>query len=141
LMRFDWVGTILGTILVVIYFLLYQSLGEEFRTVLSSLIVWLLIFGITGLFIRYASNHSMTMRYISDASYWVYLVHLPLTAFIPSLLLNWEVPSTIKFLTVLICTATICFVTYHYLVRATFIGKFLNGRKYERQALKLSFYK
>jgi len=33
----------------------------------------------------------------------------------------------------LISTGLICFVSYHYLVRGSFIGKFLNGRKYSRK--------
>ncbi len=99
----------------------------------NSAIVWLLIFGITGLFIRYGSNHSSRMRYISDSSYWVYLVHLSFTTIIPGFIADWPLPATLKFLFVLICTGIISFVSYHYLVRGTFIGKFLNGRKYLRK--------
>lgn len=137
LMRLDWVSTILGMILFLIYFLMNRSLSNELIIILSSLIVWLFIFGITGLFIRYASKHSLKMRYISDASYWVYLIHLPLTAIIPSFLVNWEVPSTIKFLTVLTSTITICFVSYNYFVRNSFIGKFLNGKKYSKKTISV----
>jgi len=108
-------------------------LNEPSLILLKSLTVWLFIFGITGLFIRYGSKHSALMRYISDASYWVYLIHLPLTAFLPSLLFDWNVSAIIKFLTVLAFTTLICFSTYHFFVRASFIGKFLNGRKYPRK--------
>jgi membrane-bound acyltransferase YfiQ involved in biofilm formation len=73
------------------------------------------------------------MRYISDSSYWVYLIHLSFTAIIPSFIVDWEIPSTLKFLIVLISAGIICFVSYHYLVRGTFIGKFLNGRKYSKK--------
>ncbi len=133
MMRLDWFCTILGFILTIIYFVNLKPLNKGYFIILSSFIVWLFIFGITGLFIRYGSKHSSRMRYVSDASYWVYLIHLPLTVFIPSLLLNWDVPSTIKFLTVLIITTFICFSTYHYFVRTSFIGKFLNGKKYSRK--------
>jgi hypothetical protein len=34
---------------------------------------------------------------------------------------------------VVLSTSVICFVSYHYLVRGTFIGKFLNGRKYSKK--------
>ena len=57
--------------------------------------VWLFIFGFTGLFIRYASQHSAIMRYVSDSSYWVYLLHLPLTAFIPGLIAGIAMPAFI----------------------------------------------
>ena len=35
----------------------------------------------------------------------------------------------IKFLFVLLTTSIVCLLTYHYFVRSTFIGKFLNGKK------------
>lgn len=130
LMALDWTCTLLGIILFSIYFFFNQLLDYKLVITLSSLIVWLFVFGITGLFIRYGSNYSSRMRYISDASYWVYLIHLSFTAIIPSLLIDWEVPATFKFLTVLISTTFICFVSYNYCVRSSFIGKFLNGRKY-----------
>ena len=95
--------------------------------------VWLFIFGITGLFIRYGSGHSPKMRYISDASYWVYLMHLLFTLIIPSFIVDWPIHAIFKFLIVMTSTGIICFVSYHYLVRSTFIGKFLNGRKYSKQ--------
>jgi glucan biosynthesis protein C len=133
IMRLDLICTVLGLLLLSIHFFMYLSLSFEIHIIANSVIVWLLIFGITGLFIRYGSKHSSTMRYISDSSYWVYLVHLFLTAIIPSFIVEWPLPATIKFLFVLISTGIICFVSYHYLVRGTFIGKFLNGRKYSRK--------
>jgi len=130
LMSLDWICTLLGIVLFSIYFFSKHQLDYIVAITLSSFIVWLFIFGITGLFIRFGSNYSSKMRYISDSSYWVYLIHLSFTALLPSLLIDWEVPATLKFLTVLIGTTLICFVTYHYFVRSSFIGKFLNGRKY-----------
>lgn len=132
MMRLDWLCVVLGFIVTIFYLFNLKTLGEEHIIFLKSFTVWLFIFGITGLFIRFGSKHSSRMRYISDASYWVYLIHLPLTAFIPSLLFNWNVPSTVKFITVLVTTTFICFTTYHYFVRTTFIGKFLNGKKYPK---------
>ncbi|GAA4115551.1 hypothetical protein GCM10022393_15700 [Aquimarina addita] len=63
----------------------------------------------------------------------MYLFHFSLTILIPSFILDWPIPATLKFLAVLVGTKAICFITYHYVVRATFIGKFLNGRKYSRR--------
>jgi peptidoglycan/LPS O-acetylase OafA/YrhL len=107
-----------------------QYLNSKLIMFLNSIIVWLFVFGISGLFIRYASKHSKRIRYISDASYWVYLIHLPIAALIPAFISNWALPAIIKFLIVFFITTSLCFVSYHYLVRASFIGKFLNGRKY-----------
>lgn len=132
MMKADWLCVILAISLFSINFFFPGSFNFFGLIAIKSLTVWLFIFGFTGLFIRYASNHSALMRYVSDASYWVYLVHLSIVVLIPSFIVNWPIPPTLKFLTVLSLTGLICFVSYHYLVRTTFIGKFLNGRKYSR---------
>lgn len=131
---YDWQYTFLGTALFTWYFFTDTSeLSIYIIMIIRSLSCWLLILGITGLFIRFGSNHSPRMRYISDSSYWVYLLHLPLTIIIPALIADWNLPGSIKFLLVTLLTTIICFLTYHYFVRSTFIGKFLNGRRYSRK--------
>jgi peptidoglycan/LPS O-acetylase OafA/YrhL len=136
MMKLDWACAILGLLLYTAYLILgliYQPFNLVTNILINSLVVWLFIFGITGLFIRYGSNHSPLMRYVSDSSYWVYLLHLPLTLLIPGLISDWPLPATLKMLVVVLSTTSICFVSYHYMVRGTFIGKFLNGRKYSRK--------
>jgi hypothetical protein len=133
LKRMDWWSTALGIALFSVYFFWKDDFKFYDAIIIKSITVWCLIFGITGLFIRYTSNHSRVMRYISDASYWVYLIHLSFTAIIPGLIMNWTLPATVKFLIVMLGTFFVCFVSYHYLVRATFIGQFLNGRRYSKK--------
>ncbi len=139
--RYDWNCTILAIVLATIQGLTIQNSelapnGNSGILILySSVVVCLFMFGITELFIRYGSKHSARMRYISDSSYWVYLIHLPITAILPAFIWKLPFPAIAKFLIVLSVTTIICFVSYHYLVRATFIGKFLNGRKYPRKGI------
>lgn len=132
LKQLDWLFTILGLVLLTVNFLFDSAFSPTATMAVNALLVWLFSFGITGLFIRYGSNHSVRMRYVSDASYWFYIIHLPLTTLIPGLIASWPLPAVVKFLIVLTATALVCALTYHYLVRSTFIGKFLNGRKYPR---------
>lgn len=132
-LKYDWLFSILAIVLFTTYFLMdYTAIALEVKMAIKSVNVWLFTFGFTGLFMRYASKHSAIMRYVSDSSYWVYLLHLPLTAFLPAFLYGLDITSFFKFLMVMTGTTIICFVTYHYLVRATFIGEFLNGRSYSR---------
>lgn len=136
--RYDWICTISAVVIATIQGLAIKNYGLEPNSnsgiliLCSSIVVCLFMFGITGLFIRYGSNHSVRMRYISDSSYWVYLIHLPLTAIIPAFIWNIPILAFVKFLIVLSTTTIICFACYNYFVRNTFIGKFLNGRKYPR---------
>ena len=109
-MKYDWLSFILAVLIFSIYFFMNSGFSYIFHIIIKSIMVWLFVFSITGLFfVRYASSHSPLMRYISDASYWVYLIHLPLTAIIPGLISDWMIPATFKFLFVLIITSTLCF--------------------------------
>ncbi|MEP1093868.1 MAG: acyltransferase family protein [Cyclobacteriaceae bacterium] len=130
MMKYDWFLTITACTLYTVMFVWSSYIDDVPTGLLYAVVTWLFIFGITGLFIRYMSKYSARMRYLSDASYWVYLIHLPLTILIPGLIVDVPLPAFGKFSIVLITTSVICFATYHYLVRATFVGKFLNGRKY-----------
>ena len=97
-----------------------------------ALIVWLLAFGMTGLFQKYGNRPSASVRYIVDASYWIYLVHLPFTIWIPGLLAGQSWSSVSKVLVVTSATSLIGLVTYALLVRSTFVGTMLSGRRYTR---------
>ena len=134
--RFDWVLFILGMSIYTLKYFLSDFIGDVAYGALNALLIWFFVFGIIGLFNRYFNQQSFQMRYISDASYWVYLTHLPLTLFIPGLLAGLPLPFYIKFLIVVMATTFITFITYHFMVRATPIGKFLNGRTYSLQAQK-----
>jgi glucan biosynthesis protein C len=93
---------------------------------------WCFIYGFLGLFLRYLGKPSPLARYMADASYWMYLVHLPCTIVLPAFLSTLPLPTVVKFSAVLGTTTVLAVVTYHYWVRATVIGKVLNGRRYPR---------
>lgn len=133
-MDHDWLMVLSGVVIFTISFHveMFDEL-TELGALTNSVCVWLFIFGFTGLFMRYFNDHYAKLRYVSDSAYWVYLLHLPLTAGLPGLIGDWPVPGFVKFLFVVAMTVLVCFVTYHYFVRATVIGQFLNGRKYSRR--------
>jgi surface polysaccharide O-acyltransferase-like enzyme len=124
----DLLFTLLGIILFSITYGYKEHLQINALMALNALTVWLFVFGIMGLFIRFASTYSPRMRYISNASYWVYLVHLCFIMFLPGMIAGLNAPGPVKAFIVCFLTTLCCFVSYHYLVRGTFIGKFLNGR-------------
>jgi ABC-type multidrug transport system ATPase subunit/peptidoglycan/LPS O-acetylase OafA/YrhL len=96
--------------------------------------IWSWSFAVIGIATRIASQPSRTTRYVADASYWIYLVHLPIVAAFQVLVGQWPWHWSIKFPLVLAASLSVLFVTYHYLVRSTFIGQVLNGRRYPRHA-------
>lgn len=115
---------------------LYPSLEKTnvlyFYSACNSITAWCFTFGFTGMSIRYLNKYSVIGRYVSDASYWVYLMHLPLIVYLQSMLVQLDLNPLIKFVIVISSTALILFVSYNYLVRDTFIGEFLSGKRFKR---------
>lgn len=88
------------------------------------------VFGTLGAFQELCHSHSPTWRYFADASYWIYIAHIPVVPILEILIFRWDIPSWIKVPGLLVVSFSILTLSYHYLVRSTFIGKALNGRKY-----------
>jgi glucans biosynthesis protein C len=101
--------------------------------VLYSLAAWNWVFALIGISLRFLSNFNPIRRYIADASYWIYLTHLPLIMALQTLLGKLEWSWVFKFLLILIAAFIILFSSYHLLVRYSFIGVVLNGKRAKRQ--------
>lgn len=93
---------------------------------------WSLSFAAIGLALRFLSDHSPARRYIADSSYWIYLVHLPLIMVLQAAVSRTPWPWEVKFALILGVGFTLMFASYHFLVRRTFIGAILNGRRIPR---------
>lgn len=78
---------------------------------------------------KYFNLESKISRYIADASYWIYLIHLPLLFFIQFKLLDVDWNLWIKFMVSSLGTMAIGLITYMIMVRWTPIGSLLNGKK------------
>lgn len=88
---------------------------------------WQLVWAVVGVFNRWATGNVPWVRYASDASYWVYLVHLPVVVWVAAVLLPWEVSRFVKFPIVLGTALVAPLLGYHLFVRGTFVGSFLNA--------------
>ncbi|WMW80912.1 acyltransferase family protein [Undibacterium cyanobacteriorum] len=78
---------------------------------------------------RWLDVHHGFLRYIADASYWVYLVHLPLIFAIQIPLMDVNLHWSAKLLLSVGTVLGIAFLTYHFLVRGRMLGRFLNGQQ------------
>jgi ABC-type multidrug transport system ATPase subunit len=90
------------------------------------------VFAILGLALRFLANESPARRYVADASYWIYLVHLPIVALMQVLVAKLPWHWSIKFPFLLAASFAILFLSYHWLVRFTIIGEILNGQRRRR---------
>ena len=89
----------------------------------------LLVGGVLGGFVRYFTTENRTLRYISDAAYWLYLVHLPLVAWLQILLLHSTIYGFLRFGIVVAVATFIALITYQWFVRYTIIGNVLHGKR------------
>src|SRR5690606_10180413 len=99
---------------------------------MHGLAAWGLSLGITGAAMRFLSASSPARRYLADASYWIYLAHLPLVAALQVWVGHWPLHWSIKFALVLGMSLAVLLASYHWLVRPTLLGQLLNGRRYRR---------
>lgn len=97
--------------------------------------IWTATFAIIGVALRFLSGFSPTWRYLADASYWLYLVHLPIMMALQIALSQLDWPGLVKFAVILIVAIPPMLASYHLMVRFTFIGAVLNGRRAERRVL------
>ena len=72
---------------------------------------------------------TLGVAYLADASYWVYILHLPLVMLAQVWIQDWTGPWWLKLAGVSGGVFAVCLITYELLVRHSFMGRWLNGRR------------
>jgi len=98
-----------------------------------ALAIWTTSFAAIGLALRFLSGFSATRRYLADASYWLYLIHMPIVMALQLAVSQIDWPWPLKFAGILGVALPVMLASYHLLVRGTFIGLVLNGRRVQRR--------
>ena len=98
-----------------------------------ALSVWTWTFGLLGAAVRFLSGENAVRRYLSDASYWLYLVHPPIVFGLQVTLMQVPLHWSVKLPAILAVTMALLLSSYHFLVRPTALGELLNGRRYPRR--------
>lgn len=88
---------------------------------------WTMALGLIGLFHAVASRPRPFITWLADASYWMYLAHLPVVIALQILVRDWQMPGTLKFVLVLVAATAVLTESYRLFVRQTFVGRLLNG--------------
>jgi peptidoglycan/LPS O-acetylase OafA/YrhL len=87
------------------------------------------VFAAVGLALRFCSGHSAVRRYVADAAYWIYIVHLPLVMAAQVLVQDWPLFWGLKLAVAVGGVLAVSFASYELLVRHSFMGRWLNGRR------------
>jgi len=87
-----------------------------------SIIAAFMSFALLGLYQAYLNRESAIGRYVSNAAYWIYLVHFPLVLGIAGVFAVTSLPAIAKYLFTVGIATPIIWSTYHFAVRHTSFG-------------------
>lgn len=82
-----------------------------------------------GLCLRFLTGRNPVLRYLADASYWIYILHLPLVMLAQVWVQDWAAPWGLKLAGVSLGVFAVCLLSYELMVRHSFMGRWLNGRR------------
>ncbi len=111
------------------YLLSPAMIGAPAYAALTALAAWTWTFGLVGLCVRRLTGERAWVRYLADASYWLYLVHLPLLVAVEIPMAGAAWSPIVKILIAWVVTAVVGLAGYDLLVRGTWVGGWLNGRR------------
>jgi peptidoglycan/LPS O-acetylase OafA/YrhL len=117
------------------FFAAALRLGEPARYAAfyaRSLFAWYMTFAFTGFFLRFFARPGKVVSYLADASYWTYLIMLPILIVFQTLLRRTDGPIGLEYLVSVTLTFLVCLVSYQLFVRWTVVGRLLNGRRVAR---------
>jgi len=97
-----------------------------------ALAIWTTTFAAIGLALRFLSDFSPVRRYLADASYWLYIIHLPILMALQVAVSQLDWPWPVKFGAIMLIALPLMFASYQFLVRYSFLGAVLNGRRVRR---------
>lgn len=101
---------------------------------LLSVATWSIVLGLLGISRRFLKAHNPRLRYLADASYWIYLSHLlPMTVF-AALILGLNIPDGLRFVLLIAVTLSLIYPAYGAFVRHSAIGRVLHGPRPPRDA-------
>jgi glucan biosynthesis protein C len=84
-----------------------------------------LSFGLLGLSMKLIQARNSIISYFATASYWIYIIHLPLVLLVIALLDQFAINLVARFFLVLIFTAITSMLSYQLLIRGKPIGRLL----------------
>ncbi len=90
---------------------------------------WCVVMSLVGLVARWNLGYSKTIRYISDSSYWLYLIHEVVLYGFDIIFFSLKPNLHARIVINLVATLVLGFYSYQFFVRFTWIGKLLNGKK------------
>lgn len=96
---------------------------------LQAAFAWGMTFTLLDLFARHLAKPIAALRYLADASLWVYILHLPIVIALQWWMADWKLWPIVKCGLVIAITLAVLLLANHFLVRRTWLGWVLNGKR------------
>lgn len=109
----------------------YRLLKASFK-LSYAIMMWSLISLTIGACKHLFKRPNKRVRYIADASYWFYLIHLPIVVWLQAAFAELPFHWALKLISICVITMIISIILYDVFVRSTFIGAILNGKQRAR---------
>ena len=100
---------------------------------LLALFAWCATFGLIAIFLRTRRGSNAATRYLAEASFWIYLIHLPIVVLAQITFAQLPIPAVGKFLLAGTTATVMALMTYRVFVRHTWLGEFLDGHRHPRK--------
>jgi len=91
---------------------------------------WAWSLGLIGVGLSLFGKANRAVRYLADASYWIYIIHLPAVMALQVAVSDIALPALVKFGLINAITLCLALATYHFVVRNTWLGGWINGRRH-----------
>jgi glucan biosynthesis protein C len=137
-----WIGAAVGLVTVLLLIGIQMDPGHPHfvaahRAFVAgyALMMWSLVFLTIGVFQKLCRRTRAWVRYLADSSYWMYLTHLPVVVWLQVAVAEVPVHWSLKLPFVSAITIAFALLSYDVVVRSTFLGAILNGRRRNRALL------
>lgn len=107
----------------------HDHVGRPASALILAVVAWTAIGGLIGAARELASTPSPRIRYLADASYWLYLVHLPLVLALHLAVAPLDLGLALTAVVAVAGASAVGLVTYDRLVRYGAIGRLLHGHR------------
>ena len=128
--KWRWGYLALGLVLYAVRYLEFQLEAPGYLMALESN-CW--IFGVFGLGYRYLNKPSGLLRYLSQAAYPVYIIHMFVMYLGGLLILPLKIHPVLQFIGITVFTFTVCYLLYEFLIRRIWFLRPLFGLKGRRR--------
>lgn len=103
----------------------WQRVGH----VLAGVVAWAMTLGALGLAFAVPSKPRPWLRFLVEASYWVYLVHYPVVLGLQLLFVQLPLPGAVEYLATVALTLAFALLTFVLFVRRTALGPWLGVKR------------